>query len=189
VSFIYLAARFSLAIVFVIAGAAKLPRKESFEDALAGYGLLPGRFVRPVSRVVPILEIGVGTLLGFGFELGIAAALAAVVLGVFTIALATNLLRGRVVACGCFSFIDEEEISWSMVVRNAGLVALAVVVLSTSPRALSVDAWVQGSTDSASLGIAALVTVAIALTAVSVVSATARLRRVVRSFEIEGAVL
>jgi uncharacterized membrane protein YphA (DoxX/SURF4 family) len=139
VGFAAVAFRFVLGTVFALAGLAKLPRRAQFEDAVRGYRLVPDRLAPPIARWLPVLELAAGALLLLGLATAPVAALLGAVLVVFTGAVAINLARGRAIDCGCYGAGPARTIGWSTLVRNLGLLAMAVVVTAVAPAAFALD--------------------------------------------------
>jgi uncharacterized membrane protein YphA (DoxX/SURF4 family) len=131
--------RFVLGTVFALAGLAKLPRRAQFEDAVRGYQLVPDRLAPPIAHWLPVLELAAGALLLLGLATAPVAALLGAVLVVFTGAVAINLARGRAIDCGCYGAGPSRTIGWSTLVRNLGLLAMAVVVTVEAPAAFALD--------------------------------------------------
>jgi uncharacterized membrane protein YphA (DoxX/SURF4 family) len=140
VSFAAVAFRFVLGTVFALAGLAKLPRRAQFEAAVRGYRLVPDRAVGPIARWLPLVEVAAGGLLLLGLGTAPVAALLAVFLVVFTGAVAINLARGRAIDCGCYGAGPSRTIGRSTLVRNLGLLAMAVVVTAEAPASFGLDA-------------------------------------------------
>jgi uncharacterized membrane protein YphA (DoxX/SURF4 family) len=135
-----------VALVFAASAAGKFRTWSEFPGVVQNYRLLPGRAVRPAARALPVLEAlaAVGLLLGPTRPW--AAWLALGLLVVFTLAVATNLVRGRRhIDCGCFRFALRQPLSWWLVVRNGllALMALAAGAGSAEPRALT---WLDAVT-------------------------------------------
>jgi uncharacterized membrane protein YphA (DoxX/SURF4 family) len=143
--------RFSLALIFLTAGVAKLSARAEFSRAVVNYKLLPERVSRTVASWLPPVELVCGALLAAGvLQTPIAAALALLVL-VFTGAVAVNLLRGRHIDCGCLGGGMRREISWFTVVRNLVLVVAALLLAADPSPALSVPgAWKDTATSTLS---------------------------------------
>jgi uncharacterized membrane protein YphA (DoxX/SURF4 family) len=139
-----LALRFMLATLFLSAGLAKLSRRAEFERAVAGYELLPARLVRPVARGLGPAELAAGILLALGLATMVTAALVATLLAIFAAAVAVNLARGRDIDCGCFGVVAERRIGRSTLLRNAVLVASAILVAAVAPAPFSLDRVLAG---------------------------------------------
>ena len=132
--------RFVLGTVFVLAGLAKLPRRAEFEAAVRGYRLVPERAVPSIARWLPVVELVAGALLLLGLGTAAVAALLGAFLVVFTGAVAINLARGRAIDCGCYGAGPARTIGWPTLVRNLGLLAMAVFVTAEAPAAFGLDA-------------------------------------------------
>lgn len=158
-----------LVVVFLVAGMSKLRALETFEGVVHNFRLLPEVLVRPVAYGLPFVELAVAAALLIPVIRGYAGWSAALLLGVFTLAVAINLLRGRrEIDCGCFSSELRQRLSWWLVGRNAVLMGLAL--------------WVAGGTVAAQamegaglfLGVAAAVMVAALYATASMLSAIAQ---------------
>jgi peroxiredoxin len=123
-----LGARLVLAVVFAVAGAAKLLDRAGGREFLTGFGL-PQRLVAPLGWSLPVAELLVATALvpqasawwgGFG---------ALALLLVFTGAVARSLVRGERPDCRCFGQLRATPVGWSTLFRNGSLGLLAAFVL------------------------------------------------------------
>ncbi len=139
-----LLARLVLGAVWLVAGVAKLRRKEARARSVTNFGLRPLWLSATVGAALPWIEIGLGLLLILGKWRVEAAYVSAVLLAVFGIAIAISLVRGNVFDCNCFGQMTKAPISWASVARNAGLCALAVGIGVSRSTYLSVDAWQRG---------------------------------------------
>lgn len=158
--------RFVLGTVFALAGLAKLPRRAEFEDAVRGYRLVPERAAPPIARWLPVVELAAGALLLLGLGTAAVAALLGVFLVVFTGAVAINLARGRAIDCGCYGAGPSRTIGRPTLVRNLGLLAMAVVVTAEAPAAFGLDAVLglgsrHGVSSGSAVGLLVAATVAV----------------------------
>jgi hypothetical protein len=55
-----LAIRLGAAVIWIVAGAAKIPQIQSFQVLVQRYGILPGFLTGPFAYVLPFLEIAIG---------------------------------------------------------------------------------------------------------------------------------
>lgn len=122
-------ARAVLGCVFVFAAVPKLADPHAFAVAISNYHLLPDVASRALGAALPPLELLVGVALLTGVHARGAAVLSAGMLVVFAIALTRAMLLDINVDCGCFGSAARAEIGWDSVVRNAGLTALATLVV------------------------------------------------------------
>lgn len=134
VVYVAVACRWFLGLVFLAAGLAKVRQQQKF-TAVDRYGILPRPLVHPVAVALPIVEVALAIALLAGILPVLAGAAVALVLCAFSWAIAVNLRRGRRFDCGC-GLDTDTQISWTMVIRNALLVLLALTVV-VAPVALA----------------------------------------------------
>lgn len=137
-----LLARLLLAVVFVIAGVAKLVDLKGSREAMRGFGL-PVALANPAGVLLPLAELVVAIAL---IPLGSAwwGAVGALVLVLLFIAgIVYNLARGRTPDCHCFGQLYSKPIGWPTLVRNALLAAVAgfIIAFGWYNPGLSVIAW------------------------------------------------
>lgn len=152
-----LAARFVVALVLLLAGAAKVRRTDEFARAVDGYKILPRTLVRPVAATLPWLELGCGLTLAVGVATRIVATVTVVLLAVFTAAMGIALLRGMRIDCGCFGATTSGRASGWTVARNVLLIFVALAVVARPPTTLA--AWPAAAGLPGTDGLAVLVAV------------------------------
>lgn len=117
-------------LLFLLAAVHKLTALETFRATLAAYQLMPGAFVAPTSIIVPILEALLGAAWLLAIEPVLIAFASTALLAAYAIAIAINVLRGRVhIDCGCGmanSAGRDQQLSWGLVVRNSLLIVVAL---------------------------------------------------------------
>jgi len=119
-------ARIGLAGVFAYAGALKLADPNGFATDIANYRMLPEALVGPLAVGLPVLELVTALgLLWPAYTQG-AAALCALMLGGFAIAMAQTKLRGIDLDCGCFGAGADAQVSWTKVALDVALAMLAL---------------------------------------------------------------
>lgn len=131
--------------VFGQAALHKLRDPSAFAGVVRAYRLVPDALAPAVAVLLGAVEVGlVAALLvpGLGIH---AATLAATLLGVYSLAIGVNLVRGRRdVDCGCLGPGQRQPLSGGLLVRNGALVAAAVgVAVPVSDRGLG---WLDGVT-------------------------------------------
>jgi hypothetical protein len=125
----------ALAVAVLLASAAthKLRAPGRFARQLADYQLLPEALVRPIGRVIPLLELLIAFALLVPFSRAIAAVSAAMLIALYAAAIGINLWRGRrEIDCGCAGPDQAQPLRPVLLARNAVLVALALLA-STTP--------------------------------------------------------
>jgi uncharacterized membrane protein YphA (DoxX/SURF4 family) len=138
-NWVVLVLRIALGAIFLFAGAAKVGHADLFAAEIAGFRLLPQPMIAPLALALPYLEILLGGYLVVGLFTRTAAWFAVALLAVFDLAVASAVVRGMTVSCGCFGPNDTTVTTWAEVARDAVFVLLAVIVALRPPGALAVD--------------------------------------------------
>ncbi|MDX1405217.1 MAG: MauE/DoxX family redox-associated membrane protein [Woeseiaceae bacterium] len=120
----------SFALLFLLAAVHKLTSLATFRATLAAYQLVPDVLVAPLSICVAVFEGLLGVAWLAAWQMSAIAVASAVLLAVYTAAIAVNLLRGRIhIDCGCGmanSAGGDAMLSWGLVARNAIMIAAAL---------------------------------------------------------------
>ena len=171
---VLLFARGFLALVFGIAGIAKVADASGSRRAIVAFGV-PEKFATPLGLGLPFAEILIAlSLIPIRTAwLGSIAAFALLVM--FAAGIAVNLARGNSPDCHCFGQLHSEPVSWLTFARNLALIALAgvIVVLGKDSPGLSAVSWLAPLTTAELINLT-LGGIAVALLA----SAVVYLRRV-----------
>jgi hypothetical protein len=117
-----------LAGLFAWAAAAKLTHQGLTSDAFSALDL---RHPTVLARIVPLIELGVAVGLIIAPLVG--GSLAFAVLVVFSQVLWTATRRGTTAPCACFGGVTERPIAWPDLVRNAGLMVVALLATAGEP--------------------------------------------------------
>jgi uncharacterized membrane protein YphA (DoxX/SURF4 family) len=129
------AAAWLLACILVWSATAKLRTREETRSTFSALGLPAPR---ALATAVPTAEAVAAVALIVAPPIG--ASSTVVLLAAFTTLLARHVRRGSTVACGCFGSAGGEPISTADLVRNALLMAAAVVALWGAPEVPSLPA-------------------------------------------------
>ena len=95
--------RLVLAAVFIYAGVIKIANPRGFVENIDNYQILPYLLVTIVALILPWVEVITGLALILGRWLQGASTLIILMNVVFIIAIASALLRGLDIDCGCYS--------------------------------------------------------------------------------------
>ena len=95
-------ARLVLGGVFLVAGGLKVIDPQSSVAAVRAYQLLPNSLVTIVGWGLPFAEIALGLLLLAGVATRVVAAVTAMLLLIFIVAVVSAAVRGLSIDCGCF---------------------------------------------------------------------------------------
>jgi uncharacterized membrane protein YphA (DoxX/SURF4 family) len=119
-----------LSYLFVTTGYHKLFNGDDLARTISEYRILPLAWSRAVSRVLPVVELGVGIGLLIPILHTVAAAVACLLLFSYTTAIAVNVRRGRRdLDCGCAGPGQEQFVSGGLLIRNGVLCSLALVLV------------------------------------------------------------
>jgi methylamine dehydrogenase accessory protein MauD len=160
--------RLLLAVVLLVAAAGKLTDRQGFRRAVTDFGV-PKALAASVALVLPLAELAIAALLVPSATVRWGALAALALLGLFTLGIVVNLTRGRRPECHCFGRFHSAPVGWSTVSRNAGLAAVAVVVLGwggSGPGSATLAAGTDAS-------VATWITLAVALVALSLAAVEA----------------
>ena len=138
--------RVALAVVFAVAGLAKLADREGARRAARDFGT-PASLAGAVAVLLPLAELAVAALLLPASTAVWGALGALVLLGIFTVAIGAAMARGKAPDCHCFGQLHSEPAGWKALGRNGVLGALALFVLAGGggPSALAWIADLQGA--------------------------------------------
>jgi len=121
-----------LGTVFIVASVDKIANPAIFAEAVAAYKLLPYALVNAVALVVPWLELVCGVFLVSGVFLRSSSSVMFLLLCVFTVAMASAMLRNLSIDCGCFGTAHATMVGWGRVLEDIGLLALSVHIFHFS---------------------------------------------------------
>ena len=130
-----------LAVVFVVAAAAKLLDRAGTQRAVADFGA-PAPLQAPLAFALPLVEFAIAGAL---FVPGLArwAALAALaLLLVFCAVIVRALARGSAPDCNCFGGLTQTEVGRGTLVRNLVLGALAAFAAFGTDEPIGALSWI-----------------------------------------------
>ena len=148
-----LAARLVVGIVWIVAGALKLPDPAASVRAVRAYDLLPESIVPTVGHLLPIVEVVIGACLVLGLLTRLMGIFSALLFVAFIVGISAAWARGLQIDCGCFGgggfdAKATDKYPWE-IARDAGLL-LASLLLVWRPRtALALDSLLFASHDAA----------------------------------------
>jgi uncharacterized membrane protein YphA (DoxX/SURF4 family) len=131
--------RVVLGVIFVVAGASKIGHGAEFAAQIAGFRILPQPVIAPMALALPFLEVLLGGYLIVGLFTRASAWIAVLLLAAFDGAIASAVVRGMTVSCGCFGPNDKTVTTWGEVARDAIFVVLAIFVALRAPGTLALD--------------------------------------------------
>ncbi|WP_433766472.1 MauE/DoxX family redox-associated membrane protein [Pseudomonas putida] len=136
-----IASAIAIAVLLASAATHKVRAPARFRKQLGDYQLLPDALVRPVARLVPLLELAIAFALLVPVSRHWAALSAASLLALYAAAIGINLWRGRRdIDCGCAGPDQAQPLRPVLLLRNSVLVGLALVA-SLAPVARDMNAF------------------------------------------------
>jgi methylamine dehydrogenase accessory protein MauD len=138
-------ARLLLALVFAVAGAAKLANRAGSKQTMVDFGV-PTSLAGPLGVLLPLAELAVAVALIPISTAWWGALGALVLLLLFVVGIGANLSRGRKPDCHCFGQLHSEPAGWNTLVRNGVLAAVAgfVVLQGYHGAGPSAVGWLAG---------------------------------------------
>jgi uncharacterized membrane protein YphA (DoxX/SURF4 family) len=138
-----LVARLVTGVVWIVAGAIKLPDPATSVQAVRAYQLLPSAIVPTVGQLLPIVEIVVGVTLVLGLLTRGAAVVSSVLYLAFIVGIISVWARGITIDCGCFGGggFDPDAASqypWE-IARDVGLLLLSLYLVWVGHTRLALD--------------------------------------------------
>ena len=139
--------RLVLAVVFLVAGLAKLADLAGSRQALRNFGV-PAVLADPFGVLLPLAELAVAGALLPAASAWWGAAGALVLLLLFVAGISYNLARGRTPDCHCFGQLHSTPAGWPTLIRNLVLAAAAgfVVWFGRSKAGPSALSWIAALT-------------------------------------------
>src|SRR5215212_603574 len=139
-----LIARLLLALVFAVAGVAKLTDRTGSRQAITDFGI-PAPLATPLGILLPLAELAVAAALIPTSTAWWGAIGALSLLLLFVGGIGINLARGHKPDCHCFGQLHSAPAGWSTLIRNGLLAAVASFVVwegkgGAGPSALS---WLE----------------------------------------------
>ena len=132
--YFFLALRIVLGGIFLYAGGLKTADPATFAGSVAAYNLLPtfGNYL--VAATLPWVELLCGILLVVGYRVRAAALIVLLMNMVFVIALASAIIRGLDIDCGCFRQGGPKTTPWAALLRDLALIAGNLVLIRFDAR-------------------------------------------------------
>jgi putative oxidoreductase len=121
--------RLFLGTLFVFSASDKVLDPEKFAIAVRGYKLLPVALTNLFALVLAWSELLSGILLILGIYTRQASAAVLLMLVMFIGAIATTIIRGLVIDCGCFSNVGGSQTGYLLIVRNIFLITACLIVM------------------------------------------------------------
>ena len=147
ISWLGFALRLAAALVWILAGAAKIPTILSFAVIVQRYAILPTFLAVPFAYGLPFFEIGLGVYLAAGLFVRGTAFIGTLLFAVFLTAQISAVIRGIALDCGCFGTVVQSTVGPLTIIRDFCLGIPTYLMLAFPSRKLSVDSIWFGQLD------------------------------------------
>jgi putative oxidoreductase len=132
--------RIALGMIFIYAALVKIADPVAFAGSVAAYKILPYFANYLAAAVLPFVELACGLLLVTGYRVKCGALIIVAMNLVFMAALASAIVRGLDIDCGCFKQGGDKTSPWIALARDTVFLAMAFVVLKMDPKVKRVSA-------------------------------------------------
>lgn len=130
--------RMLLGVMFVFAAWSKVADPHAFAISVRAYKMIPVAFSNLFALGLSWAELITGILLITGFKTRKAAGSAFILLAMFSVAIATTVIRGMVIDCGCFGSHGSNT-GPLLLLRNVALLACAFLVMRYNDGFAAID--------------------------------------------------
>ncbi len=133
-----LLARLFLGALFVIASLDKIADVNAFAASILNYRIIGESQALIVATILPWLEFFCGLGLIIGIFPKTSAFFITTMLVAFTVLVASAMLRGLDISCGCFTQDPNAgKIGWQKILENCGMIVLGLYLIFAHDRNLS----------------------------------------------------
>jgi putative oxidoreductase len=136
--------RLFIGFLFIAAAVDKIAQPAEFAKNVANYHIPPYSLTNIVALTLPWLEFVVGLLLLFGVRVKAASILTSGMLIMFIILIASAMIRGFNISCGCFSqsgaaAAEVSTVGWKKIFEDIGLLLCSIYLTYFPQSALSLE--------------------------------------------------
>jgi putative oxidoreductase len=130
-------------LVFLYASIDKIMHPGAFAQAIANYRMVPMPLLHVFAWLLPVVEAVVGLALIAGWQRRGAALLASLMTVMFIIAIASALVRGLDISCGCFETAEGRHIGMGLLLQDIVLLGAALIPLLARRDRWTLDALLR----------------------------------------------
>ena len=138
------AVRLTLGMVFLAASVEKIADPNAFAQSIDNYRIFPHAVDLAVASILPWLELLCALGLLFGIATRGSAFLSGIMLLAFTLAVASALVRGLDISCGCFTQDPQVgKIAWQKVAENLVMTLAALFLVFARDTKPSLESFIR----------------------------------------------
>jgi uncharacterized membrane protein YphA (DoxX/SURF4 family) len=128
--YVLVSLRVGLGMVFLYAGVLKISDPTAFAGSVAAYKVLPYFMNYLVASTIPWVEALCGLLLIIGYRVKATAGIVATMNMLFIVLLASTIIRGLDIDCGCFRQGGDKTSAWVAILRDILFLSVALTLFS-----------------------------------------------------------
>lgn len=118
-TFVVLALRIILGLLYIFASVFKFPDIKGFAKAITSFGIVPRKLVKPIAYLHPVAELAVGIAILFNIYLRDAAFLGLALIIIADIFVTYGYLKKKMDNCGCYGIAIKVPITKYKLIENA----------------------------------------------------------------------
>ncbi|MCB9557410.1 MAG: DoxX family membrane protein [Deltaproteobacteria bacterium] len=134
--------RVTLALIFIIAAWPKLRDPKAFAWSISYYRLVPDALINISAITLPAIELVTGLLLLIGLKTRACLLVVNGLLVIFIAAIASAMVRGLDIGCGCFSVgTAATAMTTSTLLWDVVWLAMGIYAMVCDRQLISLDRW------------------------------------------------
>jgi len=127
-TFVILALRIMLGLLYIFASVFKFPDLKRFAASIASFGLVPKKLIKPIAYLHPVVELLVGIAILFNIYLTEAAFIGLVLIIIADIFVTYAFFNKKIDDCGCYGIAIKVPITKYKLIENAIWTALFLIL-------------------------------------------------------------
>ncbi|MFP4548309.1 MAG: MauE/DoxX family redox-associated membrane protein [Fidelibacterota bacterium] len=125
--------RIVLGMLFLYAAIDKILYPARFAEVIYHYKILPIPFINFFALIIPWIEVGIGLSLIFNQFAETGSLILIVLTTAFVIMIASAMMRGLNIECGCFSLESKSSyVGWKRILEDLVMIAGGILVFIES---------------------------------------------------------
>ena len=129
--------RIYLALLFILSGLDKINDLSGFAQSIENYKLLPISVVNILAIIIPWFEVVAGGLLLVGIYIRENSIIIFTLLLVFTISIASAVMRNLDIDCGCQGTFDGQKVGMLKIIENTALIIVSILSIKLPKQVLT----------------------------------------------------
>lgn len=132
--------RLAVGVTFIYAAVPKITDPFSFSISIRNYQLVFPEWTNIMAIILPWIELYAGILLITGPYIHASARILAILTIIFSIALASALIRGLDIGCGCFSPSDQsDKVSLDRIMQDLLILIMLIQIIHVKVQKFTIE--------------------------------------------------